>query len=79
MSRAGTILLLTGYAPCAGAGAGDFSFAVAHALLKRYCQTCHQGASPGGGLAAAQLAAPPPEEREPFLAWINQAVRTGGH
>jgi len=59
LPRAGSaraILLLAGLAPCAAAG--DFTYADAQSLLKRYCQTCHQGAAPAGGLAIAQLAAP---------------------
>jgi hypothetical protein len=102
MTPARTILLLAIFGPCAGAG--DFSYADAQALLKRYCQTCHQGSSPAGGLAVAQLSAPSaanttvwakllmrvrngemppkgipaptPEEREPFLAWTEQALHT---
>ena len=98
--RTGAILLLAILAPCAGAG--EFAYGDAQALLQRYCQTCHQGASPAGGLAVAQLAepsaansaqwaklllrvrngemppkgmpAPPPEERETFLAWMDQAL-----
>jgi hypothetical protein len=41
--------VLASLAPCAGAG--DFFQADSQALLKRYCQTCHQGASPAGGIA----------------------------
>ncbi|HXB74800.1 MAG TPA: DUF1592 domain-containing protein [Candidatus Acidoferrales bacterium] len=102
MTRAGTILLLASLAPCAGAG--EFTYADAQVILKRYCQTCHQGAAPAGGLAVAQLTAPsplntapwaklllrvrngemppkgvpapPPEEREAWVAWMEQALHT---
>lgn len=56
MMRFRATLLLAGLAPCAVAG--QFGYADAQSLLKTYCQGCHQGASPAGGLAVAQLAAP---------------------